>query len=106
VSLVGVVVIGLIGLILAYSLLRSGSLWFALGFHAAWNFTQSFLFGLATSGGAAGVSLLSARVEGDPLLTGGATGPEGSLLMLPVLVVLGVLVHRLGGQRPSATAAQ
>lgn len=42
---IGIVAAGLFGLALSYRLSKTGSLWFELGFHAAWNFTQSFLFG-------------------------------------------------------------
>ncbi len=47
----GILAAGLFGLALSYSLLKTGSLWFALGFHASWNFTQSFIFGFHNSGG-------------------------------------------------------
>lgn len=73
----------LFGIVFAYSLLRTGSLWLAWGFHAAWNFAQDFVFGLPNSGGAPSKSsLMISTVHGPPLLTGGAAGPEGSLLCL------------------------
>lgn len=88
------VMAGLFGLVLAYSLLRTGSLWFAWGFHAAWNFTQSFVFGLANSGGAPPPqALMTASVHGPPLLTGAAAGPEGSLLCLAAAAALVAILH-------------
>lgn len=49
-TVVGIIAAGLLGLALSYSLLKTGSLWFALGFHASWNFSQSFVFGFHNSG--------------------------------------------------------
>lgn len=88
-----VVAAALLGLVLAYSFLRTGSLWFAWGFHAAWNFTQSFVFGLNNSGGQTPASLLTSQLEGPPLLTGGSAGPEGSLLCLLAIAALTTIVH-------------
>lgn len=90
---VSVVAAALLGLVLAYSFLRTGSLWFAWGFHAAWNFTQSFVFGLSNSGGQAPASLLTSQLKGSPLLTGGSAGPEGSLICLLAIAALASIVH-------------
>lgn len=90
---VSLAVAGLFALVLAYSLLRTGSLWFALGFHAGWNFTQSFVFGLRNSGGDSPPALIASHLEGSPLLTGGSAGPEGSLLTLLAIAALAAYVH-------------
>ncbi|MEG3179817.1 CPBP family intramembrane glutamic endopeptidase [Sphingomonas sp. LT1P40] len=90
---VSLAVAGLFALVLAYSLLRTGSLWFALGFHASWNFTQSFVFGLYNSGSGSRDALMVSQVQGSPLLTGGSAGPEGSVLSLGAIMMLAVLVH-------------
>lgn len=94
-TVLGIIAAGLLGLALSYSLLKTGSLWFALGFHASWNFSQSFVFGFHNSGGKPLASLLSATLDGSPLLTGGTTGPEASLLVLPVLIVLFAIIQRV-----------
>jgi len=94
-TVLGIIAAGLLGLALSYSLLKTGSLWFALGFHASWNFSQSFVFGFNNSGGKPPASLLTATVDGSPLLTGGTTGPEASLLVLPALLALLTIIHRL-----------
>lgn len=84
---------GLFGLALAYSFLRTGSLFFACGFHAAWNFSQSFVFGFANSGGDSPQSLMTFTLEGPPLLTGGTAGPEGSLLCWLAIALLIAVLH-------------
>ncbi len=73
------------------SIWRTGSLWWIIGFHAAWDWSQSFLYGVGDSGVFFEHRLFSSLTSGSPLLSGGATGPEGSVFVLPVLV-LGVLI--------------
>ncbi|WP_191992995.1 CPBP family intramembrane glutamic endopeptidase [Sphingomonas parva] len=59
----------------------TGRLWVSIGVHAAWNFTQGYVFGAAVSGTDFGASLAtSTAIAGYPhWLTGGAFGPEASL---------------------------
>jgi hypothetical protein len=86
-SPLGLVAAGLVGLLFCLSLWRTGSLWWAIGFHASWDWAQSFLFGVADSGGVAQGRLFASQAVGRPILSGGLTGPEGSLLVLPVLAL-------------------
>jgi membrane protease YdiL (CAAX protease family) len=46
----GSVSLVIVGLLLAFTLQRTGSLWFAIGIHAAWDWGQSFLYGVPDSG--------------------------------------------------------
>lgn len=64
----------------------TGRLWVSIGVHAAWNFTQGYLFGAAVSGTGFGPSIASSTARPDlpVILTGGSFGPEASL---PALVV-------------------
>lgn len=94
---VGVASTVLFGLVLAWSVRRTGSIWFAVGVHAAWNFLQSFVFGFNNSGGVSRVSLFDGRLDGPELVAGGAAGPEGSLLVLVPLLLLTALVARRRG---------
>ena len=67
--------------------LITGRIWAAMGMHAAWNFTQGWLFGAAVSGTTdiAGGPLSLRPVAGVPdLLSGGGFGPEASLAALIV----------------------
>ena len=89
----GLICAGLASLLFCFSLWRTGSLWWAIGMHAAWDYGQSFVFGVADSGMMIGHRLLATHPVGAPILSGGATGPEGSILCLPVLVLLAVLIH-------------
>jgi membrane protease YdiL (CAAX protease family) len=75
---------GLGGFLFCLSLWRTGSLWWAIGFHASWDWAQSFLYGVADSGLIVHGRLYATHAVGRPWLSGGLTGPEGSLLFLPV----------------------
>jgi len=77
-----------IGLAFCLAVWRTGSLWWVLGAHAAWNWTQTFVFGCATSGLPATGQWLSCAPSGPAWLSGGATGPEGSILSLPAFALL------------------
>lgn len=93
-SPLGLLCAGCAGLMFAFSLWRTGSLWWAIGLHAAWDWAQSFLFGVADSGSLSAHRLLSTQPVGPAWVSGGATGPEGSIFVLPVMVVL-VLIAAL-----------
>lgn len=90
----------------------TGRLWVPIGLHLAWNLAQGYLFGAAVSGNALGGSiLLSTAHQGEPpWLTGGAFGPEASVvaLILVSTVTVGALLMARGSgsfaaRRPSAT---
>lgn len=88
----GAVNIALSGITYALGLLWTRSLWFPIGWHAAWNFAQFFLAGLPNSGisvGALelhGTTVLSTTVSGPRWLTGGDFGMEASALRTLALV--------------------
>ncbi len=86
-SAIGLLTAGFAALVFSYSLWRTGSLWWAIGFHAAWDWAQSFLYGVADSGIMMQHHLFASHPVGQPLLSGGLTGPEGSIFVLPVLLL-------------------
>lgn len=88
----------LVGLVLAYSVKWSGSLWWAIGYHAAWDWGESYFYGVADSGSKAHHHLLSGNPLGAGWLSGGSVGPEGSVLCIPILLAL-VLAARLTTRR-------
>ena len=80
--------------------------------HTAWDWGQSFLFGVADSGIMVQHHLLATHPQGKPLLSGGTTGPEGSILVVGVLAVGSLIVFftlprgRYYDPPPSATEAR
>ena len=87
---IGLTQVGVFGILMAVSVQRTGGIWFALGFHAAWDFTQTFLFGVPDSGAASVGSLITSTFSGPTWLTGGSAGPEGSLLVFLPLGLVGL----------------
>jgi hypothetical protein len=77
------------GIILAAAFLFTRRLWMAIGLHAAWNFTEGGVFGASVSGGAAH-GLFRSSFHGAPLMSGGAFGPEASIVAVLVCLIAGV----------------
>lgn len=87
-SPIGLLCAGCAGLMFCFVLWRTGSLWWAIGVHAGWDWAQSYLFGVADSGGVSAFRLLSTHPSGPTYLSGGLTGPEGSVFVLPVMLLI------------------
>ncbi len=91
-SPIGLLSAGLAALVFCLSLWRTGSLWWAIGFHTTWDWAQSFLYGVADSGTMVSFHLFSTHPFGRPILSGGATGPEGSIYILPLMTLITVVI--------------
>jgi uncharacterized protein len=94
-GLVGAFGAAAIGFFFCLTLRRTGNLWFAVGFHASWDWGETYLYAVPNSGTNAPGHLLSSSFSGNPWLTGGTVGPEGSVLCFVLLVVLWVVFDRL-----------
>jgi uncharacterized protein len=91
---IGVANIVLTGLLWVFSLRRTGTLWFAVGWHAAFDFGESFLYSVPNSGGVFEGHLSNATVApGRAWLTGGNVGPEASVFAFLTLVLGVAVVH-------------
>lgn len=91
-SPVGLLSVFLIAMFFCFSIWRTGSLWWAVGVHAAWDWSESFFFGVANSGLMNEHRLLATHPVGQPILSGGTTGPEASILIVGVLALGSVIV--------------
>jgi membrane protease YdiL (CAAX protease family) len=91
-SPLGLVSAGIAGFLFCLSLWRTGSLWWAIGFHASWDWAQSFLYGVADSGLMVNGHLYATHPVGRPILSGGLTGPEGSVFMLLVMAIGAIVI--------------
>jgi membrane protease YdiL (CAAX protease family) len=83
----------LIGIFFTLCYFKTGSLWFPIAFHAAWNWAMGCVFSLPVSGLPI-FQLFDVSVSGSIFLTGGAFGPEASLLLSPILLALIFVVSR------------
>lgn len=91
-SPIGLLSAGLAAMVFCFSLWRTGSLWWAIGFHTTWDWGQSFLYGVADSGTMVQHHLLATHPVGKPVLSGGATGPEGSIFIVAVLALACLII--------------
>jgi membrane protease YdiL (CAAX protease family) len=91
-SPVGLFSAAAIGLVFCLSLWYTGSLWWAIGFHAAWDWGETYFYGTSDSGMIAQGHFFSEHPTGTLLWTGGATGPEGSLLIVPLILLIALLM--------------
>ncbi len=85
---VGIFAAAFIGFVFCVSIWLTGSAWWAIGCHAAWDWAETYFYGTADSGLVAPGHLLSTTTAGNPLWSGGTDGPEGSLLIIPIVLLL------------------
>jgi hypothetical protein len=98
---VGITQVALIGFVFCVSVWVTGSAWWAIGCHAAWDWAETFFYGTADSGHAATGHYLTTSPSGNALWSGGADGPEGSLLVVPVILLLLLALLVIYGRRKS-----
>jgi hypothetical protein len=84
------------GVWLAVAYVRTRSLWFPMGLHWSWNWTQASLLGIPVSGieRIAPAPLLHAMNAGPDWLTGGKYGIEGGAACTVALIVSTLVVWR------------
>ncbi len=76
---VGAAGVVLVALLFAFTLRRTGNLWYAIGLHASFDWGESFLYSVPNSGEIFRGHLSGATLSGPHWLTGGSAGPEGSV---------------------------
>jgi uncharacterized protein len=105
-SWVGIFSAAGIGLVFCVSVKLTGSVWWAIGCHAAWDWGQSYLYGTPDSGLMARRHLLNSGYSQQHVIwSGGSTGPEGSILIIPIMVlILLVLIVQYGRKRQAESA--
>ena len=93
-SWVGALSVATIGLIFALTLRRTGNLWFLVGWHAAFDFGETFLFSVPNSGNVFEGHLSNATLHGPIWLTGGSVGPEGSVFSFITMAAAAFFIHK------------
>lgn len=76
------------GVLLAAVFMLTRRLWMVIGLHAAWNFTEGGIFGASVSGGDAH-GVYASHFHGPDMLTGGAFGPEASIVAVLICFATG-----------------
>ncbi len=82
---VGALSVFTIAMFFCLTLRRTGSLWFAVGLHAAFDWGETFLYSVPNSGIVAPGHLSNSSLHGARWLTGGSVGPEGSVMAFAVM---------------------
>ncbi len=103
--------IALIGVLFSLLVYYYDSLWAAIGFHAAWNYTQNILFGLPNSGivSAYSVFRLDAASARNGLFYNVGFGVEGSIgasLVLLLIIAAIYYVNRGKGEKTDLWATE
>jgi hypothetical protein len=102
---VGIFQAAFVGVIFCVSIRVTGSAWWAIGCHAGWDWAQTYFYGTPDSGLVGKGHLLDSTITGNPLWSGGADGPEGSVLGVGVLLLLLAWLLARYGRRSVAIAA-
>jgi len=92
---VGVLSVFVTGMFLCLTLRRTGTLWFAIGFHAAYDFGETYVYSVPDSGIVMPGHLLASSFHGPAWLTGGTVGPEGSAFDFVIFAIAFVVFDRV-----------
>jgi len=87
------------GVLLAAAYMLTRRLWMSMGFHMAWNYTQSAIFSGIVSGGESEPGLIRPVIDGPAALTGGSFGLEASLVAFVFCTSTGVLLLAMAAKR-------
>jgi membrane protease YdiL (CAAX protease family) len=92
---VGAADVVMTGLVFAFALRRTGDLWLVVGWHASFDFGETFLYSVPNSGNLFQGHLSNASLHGAKWLTGGTVGPEGSVFSFLTMGIIAVAIHLL-----------
>lgn len=91
----------LAGILFSFAYMKTRGLWLPFGIHFAWNFSQTTLFGLPTSGTLdPSHALFNAAQSGPAWIGGGEFGPEGGVLATIALTGSLWYILKAGHLRP------
>lgn len=87
------------GILLGAAYMLTRRLWMSMGFHAAWNWTQSAVFSGVVSGSDSDPGLIKPVIDGPDLLTGGQFGLEASIIAALFCTTTGVILTIMAVRR-------
>ena len=102
---IGIFAAAAIGFAFVVSVRVTGSAWWAIGCHTAWDWAETYFYGAADSGNVATGHYLTTMPAGSALWSGGTDGPEGSVLVFAVIALLMVVLVLMYGRRRVAPVA-
>jgi len=96
-TILSALIIVVFGFLRIYGYLVTKMLWLSMGMHIGWNFFQGSIFGFSASGHKH-ANFLDITIKDPSWLSGGEFGPEGSILILPV-ILLALFVMKFWGAK-------
>lgn len=103
-GIIGAASVVVTGLVFVFALRRTGSLWLAVGWHASFDFGETFLYSVPDSGLVFDHHLSNSALHGATWLTGGTVGPEGSIFSFVTMGISALLIHFLFPAKKDTTA--
>lgn len=79
------------GFMLPAAYVFSRNLWLPVFIHFGWDFAEPGIFGGINPSTSIAQGLLTSKIDGNSLLTGGESGPQGSLPSLMLCLLLGII---------------
>jgi membrane protease YdiL (CAAX protease family) len=92
------------GLLLAAAYMLTRRLWLSIGFHMAWNYTQSAIFSGIVSGAVSDPGLIRSNINGPDVLTGGSFGLESSVIAFALCTATGIVLLIMAVRRRGVVA--
>lgn len=87
-TIAGLINLTLFGILIGIPYIFNQNLWFPISFHLSWNYSQGPIFGFFVSGKGERIQfLITQDLQGNPLITGGDFGFEGSLILTIILLI-------------------
>jgi len=96
-TIIAMVNLAIAGGVLGITYIYTKNIWYPVFLHVSWNYFQGPIYGFEVSGTQA-VSIISQKVSGNELITGGDFGFEGSIiltfLMIALIIVSDVIMRK------------
>jgi membrane protease YdiL (CAAX protease family) len=80
------------GMLICFTVLRTGNLWFGVGLHVAFDYMQLFVIGTRNGAAIPVGHLLDVSFPGPAWINGGVLGTEASVLMYPLFIAAFIYV--------------
>ncbi len=102
---VGAASVALVGIFFAFTLYRTGNLWYAVGLHTSFDWGETCLFSVTNSGMVMQGHLSNSVINGPKWLAGGTVGPEGSVFCFLTVGLQFLVVMWLFPKRAADTSS-
>ncbi len=80
------------GIMLPATYIVSRSLWFTIFMHFAWDFAEPGIYGGINPGNNINESLLTSKISGSDIITGGLNGPQNSIQSFIICLIVSVIL--------------